>query len=226
MMALRRRALWGWGKVAAPRRPGKADGYACCSCGTPAQGVCGRRVGGARELPPQRDIVLAGSSCVVVVAAAGLAAVVWWGLPRLYGGAHTKTTQMDRHGQGAESGEWMRSRAFRPLHYVLSCRAFRQLRRRRWRRGGARACVPAAGGRRGGVGQTDGSIRDVADDVRHDPWRLGRCLGRLPSRSSSSPSSSSSLRQIWASVLRPVCVLLLVITRRLDRGCRPHGRRV
>ena len=58
-----------------------------------------------------------------MVVMVGLAAVVWWGLPRLYGGAHTKTAQMDRHGQGGESGEWMWSRAFRPLHYVLSCRA-------------------------------------------------------------------------------------------------------
>ena len=62
------------------------------------------------------------SFCVVV--AAGLAAVVWWGLPRLYGGAHAKTPQTDWHGQGAESGEWMRTGTFRPLHYHLSCRAF------------------------------------------------------------------------------------------------------
>ena len=62
------------------------------------------------------------SSCVVV--AAGLATVVWWGLPRLYGGAHAKTPQTDWHGQGAESGEWMRTGAFWPLQYHLSCRAF------------------------------------------------------------------------------------------------------
>jgi hypothetical protein len=30
-----------------------------------------------------------------------------------------------------------------------------------------------------GVGQADGSVRDVADDVRLDPWRLSRCLARL-----------------------------------------------
>lgn len=180
MMALRRHALWGWGKVAAPRRPGKVDGYACCSCGTPAQGVCGRRVGGAWELPPQRDI---GRS---------LEAPVWWwrrrrALPRLYGGAcrgctaglkrgRTRWTGMGREPRVA-NGLW--TGAFRLLHYVLSCRAFCQLRRRRWRRGGARACVSAAGCRWGGQGQADGSLRDVADDVRLDPWRLGRCLGRL-----------------------------------------------
>ena len=70
-------------------------------------GVCvegGRGRGGAAAAARHRP--LGGSS---LVAAAGLAAVVWWGLPRLYGGAHTKTTQMDRHGQGAESGEWMRT---------------------------------------------------------------------------------------------------------------------
>ena len=35
---------------------GSGDGCACRLDGTWAQGVCGGRVGGAGELPPQRDI--------------------------------------------------------------------------------------------------------------------------------------------------------------------------
>ena len=58
---------------------------------------------------------------------------VWWSLPRLYGAAHARTTQTDRHGQGAESGEWMWTGAFRLLHYVLSCRPFVSCDGWRWR---------------------------------------------------------------------------------------------
>ena len=44
--------------------------------------------------------------------------------------AHARTTQTDWQGQGAGSGAWMRTGAFRPFHCVLSCRGFCQLRRR------------------------------------------------------------------------------------------------
>jgi len=45
-MTLWRAALVGAGRVAAPHRPGSADGCACRLDGTRAQGVCGGRVGG------------------------------------------------------------------------------------------------------------------------------------------------------------------------------------
>ena len=98
MMALWRRALLGAGVVAAPRRPARRAAVRAVSTARGRRGCAAVGLGGTWELPPQRDSGRSLSSCVA--AAAGLAAVAWWGLPRLYGGAHTKTTQMDRHGQG------------------------------------------------------------------------------------------------------------------------------
>ena len=56
MMALQRPALLGAGEGSCGPPTGSAGSCACYSDGTRAQGVCGGRVGVARELPPQRDI--------------------------------------------------------------------------------------------------------------------------------------------------------------------------
>ena len=96
MMALWRPTLWGWRRVAAPHRPARRTAVRAVSTVRERGGVCGGRGehGGAAAAARHRPL---GGSCAEVVA--GLATVVWWGVPRLYGGAHAKTAQTDRHGQ-------------------------------------------------------------------------------------------------------------------------------
>ena len=65
MMALRRPALLGAGRVAATRRPARRTAVRVGPAGRWRRGVCGGRVGGAWELPPQPYIAARWRSCVV-----------------------------------------------------------------------------------------------------------------------------------------------------------------
>jgi hypothetical protein len=64
-MALRRPTLLGAGRVAATRRPARRTAVRVVPAGRWRRGVCGDRVGGAWELPPQPYIAARRRSCVV-----------------------------------------------------------------------------------------------------------------------------------------------------------------